>query len=165
MSDQPPAYHEAAGPSSRTTSVADTKGLKSNQPRYALISISWTDRIRLMRFPDHLTARVSETLQDRWPKGIQKVKTYHGCMEFKLKGNPFAHGMDDEKIAIRNVLLGILDTLAREGWCVHPGAGGLGRIGNYGPFGEKGMRLFLFFGGFRGCHFVTGRWFWFGRGG
>ncbi|KAF7591215.1 hypothetical protein BBP40_001874 [Aspergillus hancockii] len=142
MSDHPPSYHEAAGTSSTTTPNPDTKAppkTQPSQPRYALISISWTDRLRLMRFPEPLTARMSETIQDCWPKGIQNVKTYHESIEFKLKGNPFAHGMDEEKIAIRKVILGILDTLAREGWGVHPGAGGLGRIGNYESLGEKGL--------------------------
>lgn len=133
MGDEPPGYHEVTGSTSATPPPQEKPSSK-----YALLSISWTDRIRLMRFPDDPASRVLEILRTSWPKGIQDVKPFDETVEIKLRGNPFAHGMDEEKIAIRKVLLAILETLAKDGWSVMP-AGGLGRIGNHGPHGEKGV--------------------------
>ncbi|KAE8388467.1 hypothetical protein BDV23DRAFT_159123 [Aspergillus alliaceus] len=144
MNDQPPAYHEAARSSATPAAVDKKAQLNQNGilPRYALLSISWTDRIRLMRFPEPLVARVTEILEKLWTKGIQNVKSQSEGVEFKLRGTPFSHSGDEEKIAVRKLMLGILDGLAREGWGVHPGAGGLGKIGNYSSLGEKGSVIF-----------------------
>ena len=141
MRDEPPAYEETAGSSSSAIPGDNKTQLQdeSQRSQYGLISFSGYDRVRLMRFPESIVPLVSETLQKHWPKGIQNVKAYYESTEFKLRGNPFEHGSDDEKIALRNVILGLLDALAREGWGVHPAAGGLGRIGNYKSLGQKGM--------------------------
>jgi hypothetical protein len=133
MADQPPEYHEVTGSAS---AVIPEKGEPSTN--YALLSFSWTDKIRLMHFPDLLTARVVDLIREEWTKGVQDVKPLEESLEIKLRGNPFAHGMDEEKIAIRKLLISILAMLAKEGWCLAP-VGGLGRIGNYGPHGEKGV--------------------------
>jgi hypothetical protein len=113
------------------------KALSAN---YALVSFSWTDRIRLLRFPDHITTSVVEGIRNGWPKGVQDLKPSDDGLEIKLRGNPFAHGVDEEKIAIRKLVLGILEILAKVGWIVLP-VGGMGRIGNYGPHGEKGASV------------------------
>lgn len=147
MRDEPPAYEETTG-SSSTAIPGDNKTQlqdEDTRSKYGLISFSGYDRVRLMRFPESIVALVSETLQRHWPKGIQKVKAYYESTEFKLRGNPFEHGDDDEKVALRNAILGLLDALAREGWGVHPAAGGLGRIGNYKSLGQKGMFLFIIY--------------------
>ncbi|KAF7630174.1 hypothetical protein AFLA_010802 [Aspergillus flavus NRRL3357] len=144
MRDEPPAYEETTG-SSSTAIPGDNKTQlqdEDTRSKYGLISFSGYDRVRLMRFPESIVALVSETLQRHWPKGIQKVKAYYESTEFKLRGNPFEHGDDDEKVALRNAILGLLDALAREGWGVHPAAGGLGRIGNYKSLGQKDSLIF-----------------------
>ncbi|KAB8215047.1 hypothetical protein BDV33DRAFT_181491 [Aspergillus novoparasiticus] len=144
MRDEPPAYEETTG-SSSTAIPGDNKAQLQDEytrSKYGLISFSGYDRVRLMRFPESIVALVSETLQKHWPKGIQKVKAYYESTEFKLRGNPFEHGDDDEKVALRNAILGLLDALAREGWGVHPAAGGLGRIGNYKSLGQKDSLIF-----------------------
>ena len=132
MVDQPPGYHEVMG----STSSGPVEKMEAST-NYALLSFSWTDRIRLMHFPDLVAARVVETIREEWFKGIQDVKPLEETLEVKLRGNPFTHGLDEEKIAIRKLLISILTMLAREGWSLAP-VGGLGRIGNYGPHGEKG---------------------------
>ncbi|KAE8379341.1 hypothetical protein BDV26DRAFT_259602 [Aspergillus bertholletiae] len=144
MRDEPPAYEEAAGSSSSAIPGDNKRQLQEEDTRskYGLISISGFDRIRLMRFPESITPLVSETLQKHWPKGLQNVKAYYESTEFKLRGNPFEHGNDDEKVAIRNMMLGLLDALIRAGWGVHPAAGGLGRIGNYKSLGQKDSLIF-----------------------
>ncbi|PIG82767.1 hypothetical protein AARAC_005128 [Aspergillus arachidicola] len=144
MRDEPPAYEETTG-SSSTAIPGDNKAQlqdEDTRSKYGLISFSGYDRVRLIRFPESIVALVSETLQRNWPKGIQKVKAYYESTEFKLRGNPFEHGDDDEKVALRNAILGLLDALAREGWGVHPAAGGLGRIGNYKSLGQKDSLIF-----------------------
>lgn len=74
-----------------------------------------------------------------WPRGIQDVRPDNaGSFEIKLRGNPYSYSHDDEKVAIRNVLLRILDELAREGWSVVPAAGGLRRVGKYSASFERG---------------------------
>ncbi|OJJ51729.1 hypothetical protein ASPZODRAFT_127856 [Penicilliopsis zonata CBS 506.65] len=127
MGDKPPTYHEA-------TSMASPR---MEGIQIVLMYFSWTDRIRLLGFPDNLQARVTEVLRRSWPKGIQDVRPFDESMEIKLRGNPFAHGGDEEKIAIRRVVLDLLDMFAKEGWGVGPVAGGLGRLGNYQAYGEK----------------------------
>ncbi|PWY76019.1 hypothetical protein BO94DRAFT_499347 [Aspergillus sclerotioniger CBS 115572] len=140
MEDEPPCYHDATrfGPAS-TTPLKDTQRpiLENNSNEYALVSFSGTDRIRLVRFPDDLVTVVSETLRRIWSKGIQDVRRRNDYVELKLRGNPFAYSQDEEKIAIRKTVLGILETLAQEGWYVLPGAGGLGKMRSSGGSGEK----------------------------
>ncbi|PTU23680.1 hypothetical protein P175DRAFT_0505492 [Aspergillus ochraceoroseus IBT 24754] len=141
MNEQPPDYDEAMGSASPTAAEMEAQApLKGQDTRLALISFSWTDRIRLLRFPEPIGALVSEALGQHWPKGIQSVKPYEESLEIKLRGNPFAHGQDDEKIAIRMSVMGILQSLAREGWIVRPNR--LGRMGNYNQWGQKDSLIF-----------------------
>ncbi|PYI01618.1 hypothetical protein BO78DRAFT_353282 [Aspergillus sclerotiicarbonarius CBS 121057] len=140
MEDELPCYHDAtgSGPIS-TTHLKDTKRpiLQDDSTDYALLSFSGSDRIRLIRFPDDLVTLVSETLRTVWSKGIQDVRRRNEYVELKLRGNPLSYSQDEEKIAIRKSVLGILQTLAKAGWYVLPGAGGLGKMRSSGGTGEK----------------------------
>lgn len=133
----PPAYDEA------TTSLMSTETRPNDyKTRYALLSLSRSDRVRLIRFPKEIAARIAkEVMPMLWPKGIQDVRRFDENLEVKLRGNPLAHGSDEEKIAIRQLLLGVLDALAREGWGVYLAAGGLGRVGDYDEPGGKGREM------------------------
>ncbi|RHZ64940.1 uncharacterized protein CDV56_108552 [Aspergillus thermomutatus] len=138
MNDEPPNYDEATAPDSAAAQMESQAPFKGCGTRFAMLSLAWTDRIRLMRFPESITVLISEVLNQLWPKGIQDVQAYDDSLEIKLRGNPFAHGLDDEKIAIRIAIMGILNEFAKEGWLVPPTGGRVGRIGNYAPFGQKG---------------------------
>lgn len=139
MSDQPPpGYHEVTRSSSTTTGKS-----KDDRSNFALLSFSGSDRLRLLRFPDELTPYVVEMIGKGWFKGIQDVKHGEEGVEVKLRGNPFVHGLDDEKRAIRKLILEILDMLAKEGWVVIP-AGGVGKIAYYSPHGEKGPSILYY---------------------
>ncbi|KAE8350527.1 hypothetical protein BDV28DRAFT_138955 [Aspergillus coremiiformis] len=128
----PPTYTEA-------TTTSPNKPTNTH-PKHAMLSITSNDRIRLLRFPDATITTISETLPTLWPKGIQNTRSHHETTEFKLRGNPFTHGPDEEKLAVRKLLLGLLDRFARTGWGVHAG---LGRIGNYASVGEKDSVVFV----------------------
>jgi hypothetical protein len=161
MNEEPPNYAEATAasahpspsitstPSNATsTSLADARApLKGSDTKYAMLSIAGSDRIRLLRFPEPMTALLSEIVQGLWPKGIQKVQKFDESLELKLRGNPFAYGQDEEKVAIRITLMGILNAFSKEGWVVPPSGGRIGRLGNYGSYGQKGEQpsFFLFF--------------------
>ncbi|KAK1141040.1 hypothetical protein N8T08_009613 [Aspergillus melleus] len=137
-----PGYDEATRSTPTETSSVFDGATKSPSLKYALISIAWTDRIRLLRFPEHTTERISAVLRAAWPKGIQHVKLVADHPEIKLKGNPFSYAQDDEKIAIRRCFLEIFDVLAQEGWGVHPVLAGTGRIGTFGSKAEKDCIVF-----------------------
>ncbi|KAF9895112.1 hypothetical protein FE257_000014 [Aspergillus nanangensis] len=130
MDDQPPGYQEATSSIPPSAAHAEAQApLKGQDTRYAMLTLAGGDRIRLLRFPEPITAVISEVTQQAWPKGIQAVRPAGESLEIKFKGNPFTYDGDPEKIAIRLVLLGVLDALATEGWGVLPAAGGLGRLG------------------------------------
>lgn len=132
MTDHPPQYHEVTA--STSTVIPEKIPPSAN---YAMLSFSLTDRIRLMRFPDEIIPYVTEMIGLEWAKGVQEVKPGDDSVEIKLRGNPFGPGQDEEKKATRKLVLSILDKLAKEGWGVIP-AGGVGKIGYYGPHGERG---------------------------
>ena len=124
------------------TSSTSAVTVKRNDVKanFALLSFSRLDRLRLLRFPDELTPYIVEMIRNEWFKGIQDVKHEDEGVEIKLRGNPFAHGLDEEKKAIRKLVLSILDMLAKAGWAVIP-AGGVGKIAYHVPHGEKGPSM------------------------
>ena len=153
--EEPPAYTEAASTailtpsSSRTSTLTTTSSpittssitqgpLRGQDTKFAMLSLSGSDRLRFIRFPEPITALASEIVQGLWPKGIQKVQNYDESLELKLRGNPLGYGYDEEKVAIRVTLMGLLNGFAKEGWRVVPAGGRLGRMGDYGAFGQKG---------------------------
>lgn len=153
--DEPPAYTEAASTailtpsSSRTSTLTTTSSpittssitqspLRGQDTKFAMLSLSGSDRLRFIRFPEPITALASEIVQGLWPKGIQKVQNYDESLELKLRGNPLGYGYDEEKVAIRVTLMGLLNGFAKEGWRVVPAGGRVGRMGDYGAFGQKG---------------------------
>ncbi|KAL2831666.1 hypothetical protein BJY01DRAFT_106152 [Aspergillus pseudoustus] len=140
--DEPPNYDEATRPSQSPITIGDTSD-DYDVPQLAMMSFAWTDRVRLLRFPEPIVSLICEVLRKLWPKGIQKAQDFDESLEIKLRGNPFHHGADDEKLAIRISLMGILNELAKEGWVVLPGAGGrVTRLGNYAGFGQKDSWIF-----------------------
>ncbi|KAL5342657.1 hypothetical protein BJX70DRAFT_268762 [Aspergillus crustosus] len=160
MHEHPPNYAEATStsphssilstPSTTTTPTPNTYldhdpdsqyPLRGQDTRFAMLSLSSSDKIRFIRFPEPITALASEVVLGLWPKGIQKVQRYDDSLELKLKGNPLAHGYDEEKVAIRVTLMGILNSFAKEGWLVAP-AGRVARMGNYSSWGQKDSLIF-----------------------
>ncbi|PYH94069.1 hypothetical protein BO71DRAFT_419638 [Aspergillus ellipticus CBS 707.79] len=145
MEDEPPRYHDVArsGPTSATSLKDTTRPIPENDSSdYTLLSFSGTDRIRLIRFPEELVTLVSETLRTVWPKGVQDVRRRNEYVEVKLRGNPLSYSQDEEKIALRQTVLKILETLAKAGWYVLPGAGGLRRLRSSGGVGERDSLVF-----------------------
>lgn len=138
--EEPPNYDEAiASANSMAGEMGVQTSMRGNDTRFAMISFAWTDRIRLIRFPEPIISLITEVLQKLWHKGIQKAQPFEGSFEIKLRGNPFHHGADDEKLAVRVSLMGILNALAKEGWYIVPAGGRVTRLGNYAPFGQKGL--------------------------
>lgn len=154
--DEPPSYTETAStavltPSSSRASTLTTASapittssivqnpLRGQDTKFAMLSLSNSDRLRFIRFPEAITALASEIVQGLWPKGIQRVQNYDESVELKLRGNPLGYGYDEEKVAIRVTLMGLLNAFAKEGWRVIPAGGRVGRMGDYGAFGQKGI--------------------------
>lgn len=48
------------------------------------IILNWTDRIRLLGVPMHLTNALREAILEGWGQPIQKEKLHHGTHEFKV---------------------------------------------------------------------------------
>ncbi|KAL4792226.1 hypothetical protein BDV19DRAFT_392401 [Aspergillus venezuelensis] len=126
--------NQISTPTSGSTPFLPRNPTKGHDTRFAMLVISPTDKIRFMRFPEPMTALASEVISTLWPRGIQRVQNYDESLEFKLKGNPFSYSQDDDKIAIRIVLMGILNAFAKEGWVVLP-AGRVVRMGDYRSYG------------------------------
>ncbi|KAL4813528.1 hypothetical protein BDW67DRAFT_192816 [Aspergillus spinulosporus] len=154
--DQPPAYTEAAPtatslvapalsrPSSSqsstpsiptvsislssTTTIGTYPKGGDTSSSFAMLSLGESDKLRFIRFPDHLIVLASEVITRIWPKGIQKTQNFDECVQFKLKGNPLGYSFDGEKAAIRVTIMGLLNAFAKEGWVVLP-AGRVGRMG------------------------------------
>ncbi|KAL2869589.1 uncharacterized protein BJX67DRAFT_379138 [Aspergillus lucknowensis] len=139
-----PAVPPAAHASTPAISELDRSPLKGHETKYAMLSIAWSDRFRLVRFPEPMTALFSEIVQHLWPKGIQRVQGFDESLEIKLRGNPFGYGADEEKVAIRITLMGVLNAFAKEGWVVVPGGGRVGRMGNYNAYGQKDSLIFKY---------------------
>ncbi|KAL4937286.1 hypothetical protein BDV06DRAFT_215997 [Aspergillus oleicola] len=131
-----------------TSTTANTPFLPRNPTKgrdtcFAMIVISPADKLRLLRFPEPMTALASEIISTHWPKGIQRVQNYDESLEFKLKGNPFGYAQDEEKVAIRITLMGILNAFAKEGWAVFP-AGRVVRLGDYRDYGIGDSLIFQY---------------------
>ncbi|KAL4914742.1 hypothetical protein BDW62DRAFT_136254 [Aspergillus aurantiobrunneus] len=153
--EEPPAYAEAtapapAGPQSPALTAASSQAsittttyapLKGQDTRFAMLSFASTDRMRFLRFPEPITALASEVIQGLWPKGIQRAQQYDESLEIKLRGNPLGWGSDEEKVAIRVTLMGLLNAFAKEGWVV-PAGGRVGRMGDYWAYGQKDGLIF-----------------------
>ncbi|KAK2813711.1 hypothetical protein FQN50_000109 [Emmonsiellopsis sp. PD_5] len=134
---EPPNYDEAMAANRETPAPSMSRGVK-----LAMISFAWTDRVRLIHFPEPIIPLVTGVLEKLWPKGLQRAQPFEDSLEIKLRGNPFHHGADDEKIAIRVSLMGILESLAKEGWHILPAGGRVTRLGNYAGFGQKDSWVF-----------------------
>ncbi|KAL3429276.1 hypothetical protein BDV09DRAFT_200762 [Aspergillus tetrazonus] len=113
--------------SSTTATETSPKGGDTSSS-FAMLSLGDSDKLRFIRFPDHLIVIASEVITRLWPKGIQKTQNFDESVQFKLKGNPLRYSFDGEKAAIRVTIMGLLNAFAKEGWVVLP-AGKVGRMG------------------------------------
>jgi len=57
--------------------------------QHACLTLNWTDRLRLIRFPQAIINFVRQAILTSWHRGLQNEKVYAGAYEFKLSGNPW----------------------------------------------------------------------------
>ena len=82
---------------------------------FGVLSLNRKDRIRLIKFGDEVKASVQQCIEENHKTTDVEEKDYHGAVEYKLKGSPFAaSGM--EAIATRRLLCRLLETLRNKGW-------------------------------------------------
>lgn len=112
-----PPLEAPAYPSSdvKATSSFDNYNNASFSTAFASLSMHMTDRIRLLRFPQHITHIVQQAIEASWPRGIQDTRGYCGSFEFKLHGNPWSC-LADEAVYSRRLINNILEALFNNGW-------------------------------------------------
>lgn len=88
---------------------------KSPVPVHACLSLSRTDRIRLIKFPSSVTQVVKDAILRSWAKGIQAEKENAGSTEFQLRGNPWT-GQGDEAIPAIYMMCEVSSALYHLGW-------------------------------------------------
>jgi hypothetical protein len=108
-----------------------------------MLSLGDSDKLRFIRFPDHLIVLASEVITGLWPKGIQKTQNFDESVQLKLKGNPLGYSFDGEKAAIRVTIMGLLDAFAKEGWVVAGKIRRMGR-GDSQSYGQGGAFRLLY---------------------
>jgi hypothetical protein len=84
---------------------------------FATLTISKSDRIRLISFPPIIVDAVQEIIQSTWPRGIQNTREYNGAHEFKLCGWPWGTSRDESLLATR-LMCRILEMLYTHGWVI-----------------------------------------------
>ncbi|CAF0781579.1 unnamed protein product [Rotaria sp. Silwood1] len=83
--------------------------------QHACLTLNWTDRLRLIRFPTNIISVIRQAIQTSWYPGLQKEKEYAGAYEFKLNGNPW-HGQGSEAVEARAMMMAVLSALHHQGW-------------------------------------------------
>ena len=84
---------------------------------FATLTISKSDRIRLISFPRTIIDAVEETIQSYWPRGIQSTREYNSSHEIKLCGWPWSTIGDEAFLATR-LMCRILAMLHSHGWII-----------------------------------------------
>ncbi|CAL8126606.1 unnamed protein product [Orchesella dallaii] len=64
------------------------EGVPDPDARVFVVSFNQRNRLRLIDAPD-LLPFVEEAVNQYWPKGVEERNEMNGCMELKLKGNPW----------------------------------------------------------------------------
>ncbi|EJD43710.1 hypothetical protein AURDEDRAFT_114519 [Auricularia subglabra TFB-10046 SS5] len=99
--EQPPSYEEHALPQQRH--------------HYACVSLNYTDKLRMIFFPEETVRLVRNVIQNTWAKGVQRELDYHGSHEFKLFGNPW-NGQASDAVPARTLMVTVLRELHNAGW-------------------------------------------------
>lgn len=111
--------------SSSTTSTQNTTaqshdvsicGLPANSNKYATLSMSKSDRIRFMGFPEDIYSKAGTVIAASWPPGIQSEQFYAGSYEYQMKGRPFGTLGTNEALGCRVLLRDILAYLYDRSW-------------------------------------------------
>ncbi len=71
--------------------------------QHACITLNWTDRLRLIRFPLAIIDVVRQAILVSWRRGLQNEKLCAGAYEFKLSGNPWV-GQGVEAVESRTMM-------------------------------------------------------------
>ena len=89
-------------------------GLPSPETMFA-VSLNRSDRLRVISAPPEVLHQVAGVVQQSWSRGIQAVRSYHGCHEYKLGGSPWwAEG--EQAVASRRLIGSLLAALKHTGW-------------------------------------------------
>lgn len=84
----------------------------------AILSLNRNDRLRLINFDYGIRDVVRATILRFFQTKEPDERTYHGAIEFKLKGYPFCCS-GSEAVAARQFLCRLLEALRNNGWCVY----------------------------------------------
>ncbi|KAI1314769.1 hypothetical protein EDD11_001738 [Mortierella claussenii] len=88
--------------------------IQTSAIRICTISLTDTDKIRLIGTPPPLTPLLRSAVLNCWGT-IQRESNYAGSHEFKLSGKPW-HGQGPDAVRSRRLISGILYTMAKAGW-------------------------------------------------
>jgi hypothetical protein len=87
----------------------------AGETRFCMLSLNRSDRIRLIDCPQEVVDAVDRCIKAYWPKGIQDLHQQERCVEYKLKGCPWASN-GDEAIKSRFLITHIMQSLVAVGW-------------------------------------------------
>ncbi|KZP11617.1 hypothetical protein FIBSPDRAFT_183117 [Athelia psychrophila] len=92
----------------------------SSSTLWACLTMSRSDRLLLIQFPEDIKNIVRAAIVRSWPKGIQKEKEKYGAYEFKLRGAPWAKFgvMVADSVAVCFLMTNIFEPLYKTGWIV-----------------------------------------------
>ncbi|KAI1854602.1 hypothetical protein JX265_007528 [Neoarthrinium moseri] len=88
----------------------------SASSKFATLSLSKSDRIRFLAFPEPICRQAEPVLRRAWPPGIKAEGLYAGSYEYQLKGRPWGMMGKSEAIGSRVLLRDILAFLYGRGW-------------------------------------------------
>lgn len=115
----PPSFKKSQldnPPSTSQTGLTPTYSAFSTT--FASLSLHQSDRIRLLKFPDHDIAAIRQVIKTSWPFGLQNERVYGPSHEFKLYSNPW-YGQSKDAVPSRVIMREILAYLFKVGWILH----------------------------------------------
>ncbi|KAH6654413.1 hypothetical protein BKA67DRAFT_565041 [Truncatella angustata] len=84
--------------------------------KYAALSLSKSDRIRFLGFPEEVYQEAEFVLTSSWPPGIKAASQYAGSHEYQMKGRPWGLMGTNEAVGSRVLLRNILAYLYDRSW-------------------------------------------------
>ena len=86
------------------------------------LSLTGSDKLRLINAPHELDDTFKEILLSRWINGIQEEKimnlSFGGVRQLKLRGCPWNGGINNDTCHVRSFLCNVIEAYAARGWRV-----------------------------------------------
>ncbi|KAK4106264.1 hypothetical protein N658DRAFT_512141 [Parathielavia hyrcaniae] len=83
---------------------------------FATLSFHKTDTIRLLSFPDSVTAALESVVLASWPPGIDSSGAFEQSYQYKLKGSPFGYYRSQQFVGGIRLVRDVLASLRGQGW-------------------------------------------------